>query len=159
MWDYRCRRLYNLRSSFSFNQKAFQHQHCNICLFAHHNLSGGFSSHWSTLYWQRFVWSILKGSGSGVAERPVINLCVLYKIICLLPLSLLLLPVSLHSSPSPCFIYNVSFTHPNALFCIISVLGPSTAARCLFMDCTNDRNDKGGGEPVTHKMGKDYKAE
>lgn len=26
------------------------------------------------------------------------------------------------------------------------------------MDCTNDRNDKKGGEPVTHEMGKDYKA-
>lgn len=32
-------------------------------------------------------------------------------------------------------------------------------ARYLFMDCTNDRNDKKGGEPVTHEMGKDYEAE
>lgn len=54
---------------------------------------------------------------------------------------------------------NLSFTHPNALCCIILVPGPSMAARCLFMDCTNDRNDRGEGEPVTHEMGKDYKAE
>ncbi len=32
-------------------------------------------------------------------------------------------------------------------------------ARCLFMDCNDDRKDKGGGEPVIHEMWKDYKAE
>lgn len=67
-------------------------------------------------------------------------------------------PTQHHHSLSPSSLLpNLSFTHPNALFCKILVLGPSMAARCLFMDCTNDRNDGGGA--VTHEVGKDYKAE
>lgn len=62
-------------------------------------------------------------------------------------------------SPSS-LLSNLSFTHPNAIFCIIPVLGPFMAARCLFMDCTNDKNDMAGGWGlVTHEIGKDYKTE
>lgn len=49
---------------------------------------------------------------------------------------------------------NLSFIHLNALFCMILVLGPSMAARCLFMDCTNDRNDKGEGSQWLMKWGR-----
>lgn len=48
----------------------------------------------------------------------------------------------------------LSFTHPNALFCIILVLGPSMPARCLFMDCTNDRTTRGEGSQWLMKWGR-----